>query len=104
MKYVYVGFLVAVALAALSLIIYGIVRWVTRKQQRLIKQQQQMITDLQAAEPEKVKKLRKELNGYDTLVDLILDSIVQYRGTLNLSDLGETISNLIVAKRPERTL
>lgn len=104
LKFLYVGLLVALALILVSLIYYGLVRWVTREQRKTIRQLQQQISDLEAAEPDKLRRLRMEVRGYDTLTDLILDQIVQHRTMLNLSDLGEAISNLIVAKRPERTL
>lgn len=104
MKFIYVGFLVAVALVILFYAYYGLVRWRTRRQDQIIRALQRKIDDLHAAEPEKLKRLREELIGYDNMTDEILDALVQGPGMLSLSDPREHISNIIIARRPKRTL
>lgn len=104
MKFIYVGFLVVVAVFALFYTYYALVRWRTRKQDEIIKGLRNEIDDLRAAEPEKLKKLREELIGYDSMTDEIQDALVQGPSMLSLSDPREHISNIIIARRPKRTL
>jgi uncharacterized protein YoxC len=110
MRFVYYGFIGAVAIAVLYLAVRLIAHVLTHKLREELREFEERYdrlesenTDLQAAEPTKIKKLREANNAHQRLLDEIMAELVKpdSASVLDLNTQSERIANLIRVRRPD---